>query len=161
MCSCHLPLVSHIWLLISISSDEWESHPDLTEIIALQGRKDEEEECVEDDDGESSSELEEDNDRDADDDEDAYGDDEDDTVKADKKGLTLNMFSVLGENECEWGTRSLSFSFHVHTFRFHYLSLISLWPSHFNLQCVNQGLYEGLNINFSFETHRTLIQPVV
>ncbi|ROL48168.1 Guanine nucleotide-binding protein-like 1 [Anabarilius grahami] len=85
----------------SQSKDEWESHPDLTEIIALQGRKDEEEECVEDDDGESSSELEEDNDRDADDDEDAYGDDEDDTVKADKKGLTLNMFSVLGENECE------------------------------------------------------------
>ncbi|KAI7806343.1 guanine nucleotide-binding protein-like 1 [Triplophysa rosa] len=87
----------------SQSKDEWESHPDLAEIIALQGRKDEEEECREreDEDGESSSELEEENDRDADDDEDADGDDEDDTVKADRRGLTLNMFSVLGENECE------------------------------------------------------------
>lgn len=132
--------MSQIWHLISISSDVWETHPDLSEIIALQGRKDEEEECGnrEDDDGESSSELEEDNYRDADDDEDAYGDDEDDTVKTDKKGLTLNMFSVLGENECEWGTRSLPFPFHVHTFRFLDLSLISIWPSHFNLQCVNQ-----------------------
>uniref|UniRef100_A0A673LNS4 Guanine nucleotide-binding protein-like 1 n=1 Tax=Sinocyclocheilus rhinocerous TaxID=307959 RepID=A0A673LNS4_9TELE len=85
------------------SKDEWESHPDLAEIIALQGRKEEEDECGdrEDDEDESSSELEEDNDRDADDDEDADGDDEDDTVKADRKGLTLNMFSVLGENECE------------------------------------------------------------
>uniref|UniRef100_A0A672M791 Guanine nucleotide-binding protein-like 1 n=1 Tax=Sinocyclocheilus grahami TaxID=75366 RepID=A0A672M791_SINGR len=85
------------------SKDEWESHPDLAEIIALQGRKEEEDECGdrEDDEGESSSELEEDNDRDADGDEDADGDDEDDTVKADRKGLTLNMFSVLGENECE------------------------------------------------------------
>lgn len=85
----------------SQSKDEWESHPDLSEIIALQGRKEEEDECGdrEEDDGESSSELEEDNYRD--DDEDAYGDDEDDTVKANKKGLTLNMFSVLGENECE------------------------------------------------------------
>uniref|UniRef100_A0A8C1QFF8 Guanine nucleotide-binding protein-like 1 n=1 Tax=Cyprinus carpio TaxID=7962 RepID=A0A8C1QFF8_CYPCA len=84
------------------SKDEWESHPDLAEIIALQGRKEEEDERDdrEDDEGESSSELEEDNDRDADDDEDADGDDEDDTVKADRKGLTLNMFSVLGENEC-------------------------------------------------------------
>uniref|UniRef100_A0A8C1ZCH4 Guanine nucleotide-binding protein-like 1 n=1 Tax=Cyprinus carpio TaxID=7962 RepID=A0A8C1ZCH4_CYPCA len=80
------------------SKDEWESHPDLAEISALQGRTDEERER-EDDEGESSSELEED-DRDADDDEDADGDDEDDTVKADRKGLTLNMFSVLGENEC-------------------------------------------------------------
>ncbi|KAL0172298.1 hypothetical protein M9458_032609, partial [Cirrhinus mrigala] len=87
---------------------EWESHPGLAEIIALQGRKEEEEECGdrEDDEGESSSELEDENDRDADVDEDADGDDEDDTVKvdtvkADKKGLTLNMFSVLGENECE------------------------------------------------------------
>lgn len=86
----------------SQSKDEWESHPDLSEIIALQGRKDEEDRGDrEDDDGESSSELEEDNDRDADDDEDAYGDDEDDTVKANKKGLTLNMFSVLRQNECE------------------------------------------------------------
>ncbi|KAK7157593.1 hypothetical protein R3I93_008936 [Phoxinus phoxinus] len=86
----------------SLSKDEWESHPDLSEIIALQGRKEEEDRGDrEDDDGESSSELEEDNDRDADDDEDAYGDDEDETVKADKKGLTLNMFSVLRQNECE------------------------------------------------------------
>ncbi|XP_051576517.1 guanine nucleotide-binding protein-like 1 isoform X1 [Myxocyprinus asiaticus] len=86
----------------SQSKDEWESHPDLAEIIALQGRK-EEEECGEreDEEGESSSELEEEHDRDADDDEEADGDDEDDTVKADRKGLTLNMFSVLGENECE------------------------------------------------------------
>lgn len=87
----------------SQSKDAWESHPDLAEIIALQGRKEEEDECGdrEEEDGESSSELEEDNDRDADDDEDADGDDEDETVKADRKGLTLNMFSVLGENECE------------------------------------------------------------
>nr|XP_055067193.1 guanine nucleotide-binding protein-like 1 [Misgurnus anguillicaudatus] len=85
------------------SKDEWESHPDLAEIIALQGRRDDEEKFGEreDEDGESSSDLEEENDGDADDDEDGDGDDEDDTVKADKKGLTLNMFSVLGENECE------------------------------------------------------------
>lgn len=87
----------------SQSKDTWESHPDLAEIIALQGRKEDGDECGdrEEEDGESSSELEEDNDRDADDDEDADGDDEDETVKADRKGLTLNMFSVLGENECE------------------------------------------------------------
>ncbi len=97
------------WNTITISSAEWESHPVLAEIIALQGRKEERDECGdrEDDEGESSSELEEDNDRDADDDEDADWDDEDDTVKADRKGLTLNMFSVLGENECEWGIRSM------------------------------------------------------
>ncbi|XP_051574968.1 guanine nucleotide-binding protein-like 1 isoform X1 [Myxocyprinus asiaticus] len=84
------------------SRDEWESHPDLSEIIALQGRTEEEEECGEreDEECESSSELEEEHDRDADDDEDADGDDEDDTVKADRKSLTLNMFSVLGENKC-------------------------------------------------------------
>lgn len=92
------------WNTTTISSDEWESHPDLAEISTLQGRTDEERER-EDDEGESSSELEED-DRDADDDEDADGDDEDDTVKADRKGLTLNMFSVLGENECAWGMKS-------------------------------------------------------
>ncbi|XP_051999415.1 guanine nucleotide-binding protein-like 1 [Xyrauchen texanus] len=86
----------------SQNKDEWESHSDLAEIIALQGRK-EEEECgeKEDEEGESSSELEEEHDRDADDDEDADGDDEDDNVKADRKGLTLNMFCVLGENECQ------------------------------------------------------------
>lgn len=150
--------MSQIWHLISISSDEWESHPDLTEIIALQGRKDEEEECVEDDDGESSSELEEDNDRDADDDEDAYGDDEDDTVKADKKGLTLNMFNVLGENECEWGMRSHSMFIHSGFSIYHwflYDHLISIC----NVSI--KGLYEVLNIYFSFDTRRTLIQPIV
>ncbi|XP_052003214.1 guanine nucleotide-binding protein-like 1 [Xyrauchen texanus] len=84
------------------SKDDWESHPDLSEIIALQGTTEEEEECGEreDEEGESSSELEEEHDRDADDDEDADGDDEDDTVKADRKGLTINMFSVLGEKKC-------------------------------------------------------------
>jgi len=105
ICICHVITYEATAIrlnTITISSDEWESHPDLAEIIALQGRKEEEDERDdrEDDEGESSSELEEDNDRDADDDEDADGDDEDDTVKADRKGLTLNMFSVLGENEC-------------------------------------------------------------
>ncbi|KAL0984911.1 hypothetical protein UPYG_G00150360 [Umbra pygmaea] len=87
--------------------DQWESHPDLAEIIALQGRGEEERPGEEDEDGESSSEPEEERDRDADDDED--GDDEDEGVglpaaRREGKGppsLTVNMFEVLRENECE------------------------------------------------------------
>ncbi|TRY60734.1 hypothetical protein DNTS_007807, partial [Danionella cerebrum] len=79
------------------SKDAWESHPLLSEILSLQGRKDEEQECTEqDEDAESSSGLEEEDDDEGDA---ADGDDEDETT--DRKGLTLNMFSVLGENECE------------------------------------------------------------
>ncbi|XP_068426723.1 guanine nucleotide-binding protein-like 1 [Clinocottus analis] len=89
----------------------WENHPDLAEIIALQGRTTTEEEGTEDrdddddDDGESSTEPEEERDRDADDDED--GDDEDEGFaylrpKEDKpSGFTVNMYDVLRENECE------------------------------------------------------------
>lgn len=77
----------------------------MTEIIALQGRTPEDEENGERDeqDEESSSEPEEEDDRDADDDEDADGDDEDESVMSDKKGkaYSLNMFGLLGENECE------------------------------------------------------------
>ncbi|TKS82268.1 Guanine nucleotide-binding protein-like 1 GTP-binding protein HSR1 [Collichthys lucidus] len=57
--------------------EQWENHPDLPEIIALQGRTAEEEgtgDRDDDEDGESSTEPEEERDRDADDDED--GDDE-------------------------------------------------------------------------------------
>ncbi|XP_061573115.1 guanine nucleotide-binding protein-like 1 [Cololabis saira] len=88
--------------------EHWENHPDLPEIMALQGRATEEEETEEredEEDGESSTEPEEERDRDADDDED--GDDEDegfgDPKKGDKKpsGFTVNMFNVLRENECE------------------------------------------------------------
>ncbi|KAG7469360.1 hypothetical protein MATL_G00128250 [Megalops atlanticus] len=86
--------------------DKWESHPDVTEIIALQGRRDEEGAGDRDEEeGESSSEPEEERDRDADDDED--GDDEDDGFAAParreqpKANLTVNMFSVLGEGECD------------------------------------------------------------
>ncbi|XP_030639955.1 guanine nucleotide-binding protein-like 1 [Chanos chanos] len=90
-------------------TDQWESHPDLAEIIALQGRKDEEEsgERDEEEEGESSSEgEEEERDRDADDDDDDDDDDEEDGAKTEKKdtqasSITVNMFSVLGENECE------------------------------------------------------------
>lgn len=88
--------------------EHWENHPDLPEIMALQGRTNEEEgieEPVDDDDGESSTEPEEERDRDADDDED--GDDEDEgfrqpTKKDDQpSGFTVNMYNVLRENECE------------------------------------------------------------
>ncbi|XP_053480563.1 guanine nucleotide-binding protein-like 1 [Ictalurus furcatus] len=87
------------------NKDKWESHPDLAEILALQGRTAEDEENGERDeeDEESSSEPEEEDDRDADDDEDADGDDEDESVRSDEKGKAyrLNMFGLLGENECE------------------------------------------------------------
>ncbi|XP_067094294.1 guanine nucleotide-binding protein-like 1 [Osmerus mordax] len=87
--------------------DQWESHPDLAEIIALQGRAKEggAEEKEEEEEGESSSEPEEERDRDADDDED--GDDEDEGLGQPKRkpappsNLTVNMFNVLRENECE------------------------------------------------------------
>ncbi|KAG9344967.1 hypothetical protein JZ751_009507 [Albula glossodonta] len=89
----------------SSQKEKWESHPDLPEIVALQGRRDEEGAGDRDEEeGESSSEPEEERDRDADDDED--GDDEDegfarpaqkDKPKADHM---VNMFSVLGEDEC-------------------------------------------------------------
>ncbi|KAL2084021.1 hypothetical protein ACEWY4_019539 [Coilia grayii] len=101
----------------SSKKDQWESHPDVSEIMALQGRLEEggagerggeeEEEEEEDDEGESSSEPEEERDRDADDDEDRDGDDEDEGfVSSRRRGrpspsLTVNMFSVLGDNECE------------------------------------------------------------
>uniref|UniRef100_A0A8C2Z158 Guanine nucleotide-binding protein-like 1 n=1 Tax=Cyclopterus lumpus TaxID=8103 RepID=A0A8C2Z158_CYCLU len=87
--------------------EHWENHPDLPEIVALQGRATEEEETGDndDDDGESSTEPEDERDRDADDDED--GDDEDEGFghprpKEDKpSGFTVNMYNVLRENECE------------------------------------------------------------
>ncbi|KAL6109260.1 gnl1 [Pungitius sinensis] len=90
--------------------EHWENHPDLSEIIALQGRTAAEGDVDrdnddDDDDGESSTEPEEERDRDADDDED--GDDEDEGLvqpkqKEDKpSGFTVNMYNVLRENECE------------------------------------------------------------
>nr|XP_020466580.1 guanine nucleotide-binding protein-like 1 [Monopterus albus] len=89
--------------------EHWENHPDLPEIMALQGRTTEEEEGTEkgddEDDGESSTEPEEERDRDADDDED--GDDEDEGLghprRKEKKSsdFTVNMYNVLRENECE------------------------------------------------------------
>ncbi|XP_012676935.2 guanine nucleotide-binding protein-like 1 [Clupea harengus] len=95
----------------SEQKDQWESHPDVSEIIALQGRQQQEEGAgereEEDDEGESSSEPEEERDRDADDDEDGDGDDEDDNFVSSRQrekpspSLTVNMFSVLGDNECE------------------------------------------------------------
>ncbi|KAM3613725.1 uncharacterized protein V6R79_004265 [Siganus canaliculatus] len=92
----------------SCLKDHWENHPDLPEIMTLQGRTTEEEgtgDRDDDDDGESSTEPEEERDRDADDDED--GDDEDEGFgcprqKDDKSsGFTVNMYNVLRENECE------------------------------------------------------------
>lgn len=90
-------------------AEQWETHTDLPEVMALQGRTAEEEgtgDRDEDDDRESSSEPEEERDRDADDDED--GDDEDEgfgyprTRDNKPSGLTVNMFNVLQDNECEW-----------------------------------------------------------
>ncbi|CAG6015023.1 guanine nucleotide-binding protein-like 1 [Menidia menidia] len=86
--------------------EHWENHPDLPEIMALQGRVTEEEgagEREEEEDGESSTEPEEERDRDADDDED--GDDEDEgfgnqSRKEKPPGFTVNMYNVLRENEC-------------------------------------------------------------
>ncbi|XP_029308061.1 guanine nucleotide-binding protein-like 1 isoform X1 [Cottoperca gobio] len=90
----------------SCLKEHWENHPDLPEIMALQGRMTKEEgERDDDDDGESSTEPEDERDRDADDDED--GDDEDEGFghpkpKEDKPaGFTVNMYNVLRENECE------------------------------------------------------------
>uniref|UniRef100_A0A3B5MPG8 Guanine nucleotide-binding protein-like 1 n=1 Tax=Xiphophorus couchianus TaxID=32473 RepID=A0A3B5MPG8_9TELE len=93
----------------SCLKEHWENHPDLPEIMALQGRGAEEEGSAEredEEDGESSSEPEEERDRDADDDED--GDDEDEGFGhrgwSDDKpssGFTVNMYNVLRENDCE------------------------------------------------------------
>ncbi|XP_053737756.1 guanine nucleotide-binding protein-like 1 [Synchiropus splendidus] len=87
--------------------ENWESHPDLPEIMGLQGRMTEEDESksrdVDDDDGESSTEPEEEQDRDADDDE----EDEEETVgnrkqkKDQPPGLSCNKFDVLQELECD------------------------------------------------------------
>ncbi|XP_071765072.1 guanine nucleotide-binding protein-like 1 [Centroberyx gerrardi] len=87
----------------------WENHPDLPEIMALQGRTEDDGagERDEEEDGESSTEPEEERDRDADDDEDRDGDDEDEGFGHPKRkdempsGLTVNMYNVLRENECE------------------------------------------------------------
>lgn len=92
----------------SCLKEHWENHPDLPDIVALQGRTTAAEgtgERDDDDDGESSTEPEEERDRDADDDED--GDDEDegfgDARRKEEKpsGFTVNMYNVLRENECE------------------------------------------------------------
>lgn len=89
-------------------AEHWENHTDLPEVIALQGRAAEDEgtgDRDDEDDRESSSEPEEERDRDADDDED--GDDEDEgfgfprTRDNKPSGLTVNMFNVLQDNECE------------------------------------------------------------
>ncbi|XP_015226287.1 PREDICTED: guanine nucleotide-binding protein-like 1 [Cyprinodon variegatus] len=92
----------------SCLKEHWENHPDLPDIMALQGRAAEEEGSAEredEEDGESSSEPEEERDRDADDDED--GDDEDEgfghqgqNVKK-PSGFTINMYNVLREKDCE------------------------------------------------------------
>ncbi|XP_061770820.1 guanine nucleotide-binding protein-like 1 [Nerophis ophidion] len=87
--------------------DHWESHTDIPDILALQGRTSEEDTTGkrdDEDDGESSTEPEEERDRDADDDDDG---DEDEGFKQAKRkedttpGVTVNMFNVLQENECE------------------------------------------------------------
>uniref|UniRef100_A0A3Q2PBQ8 Guanine nucleotide-binding protein-like 1 n=1 Tax=Fundulus heteroclitus TaxID=8078 RepID=A0A3Q2PBQ8_FUNHE len=92
----------------SCLKDHWENHPDLPEVMALQGRTAEKEggaEREDEEDGESSSEPEEEQDRDADDDED--GDDEDEGFghqrRNDEKpsGFTVNMYNVLRENDCD------------------------------------------------------------
>ncbi|KAM3872866.1 guanine nucleotide-binding protein-like 1 [Diretmus argenteus] len=90
----------------SCLKEHWENHPDLSEIMALQGRTEDGcRERDEEEDGESSTEPEEERDRDADDDED--GDDEDEGFGHPKRkdevpaGLTVNMYNVLRENECE------------------------------------------------------------
>uniref|UniRef100_A0A8D3ADK3 Guanine nucleotide-binding protein-like 1 n=1 Tax=Scophthalmus maximus TaxID=52904 RepID=A0A8D3ADK3_SCOMX len=88
--------------------EHWENHPDLPEIMTLQGRMAAAESTGDrddDEDGESSTEPEEERDWDADDDGD--GDDEDEGFglprrKDDKpSGFTVNMYNVLRENECE------------------------------------------------------------
>ncbi|XP_072316812.1 guanine nucleotide-binding protein-like 1 isoform X3 [Eucyclogobius newberryi] len=87
--------------------EHWQNHPDLPEIMSLQGRTSVEE--VSDEEGESSSEgEEEERDRDADVDEDADDDDDDGGFRLPQKketeappGVTANMFHALRENECE------------------------------------------------------------
>ncbi|KAF3839269.1 hypothetical protein F7725_017986, partial [Dissostichus mawsoni] len=89
------------------SCEHWENHPDLPEIIALQGRTTTKEEGMgerdDEEDGESSTEPEDERDRDADDED---GDDEDEGFAHPKpkeekpSGFTVNMFNVLRENEC-------------------------------------------------------------
>ncbi|XP_076010806.1 guanine nucleotide-binding protein-like 1 [Genypterus blacodes] len=87
--------------------EHWENHLDLPEIMALQGRLEEEQtERDDEEDGESSTEPEDERDRDADDDED--GDDDDDEGlrhpkrKDDRSsGFTVNMYNVLRENNCD------------------------------------------------------------
>uniref|UniRef100_A0A3P8WW86 Guanine nucleotide-binding protein-like 1 n=1 Tax=Cynoglossus semilaevis TaxID=244447 RepID=A0A3P8WW86_CYNSE len=76
----------------------WETHTDLQDVVALQGRTTDEEEGAgdradeEEEDDESSSEPEEERDRDADDDDDDDGDDDKDDGR-----LKLNAQTVTGE----------------------------------------------------------------
>ncbi|XP_018587503.2 guanine nucleotide-binding protein-like 1 isoform X2 [Scleropages formosus] len=91
--------------------DKWEIHPEVTEIIALQGKREEDGAGERDEEeGESSSEPEEEEDRDADGDDEEGEEDDDDggggfLKPGQREGLRpkmmVNMFSVLGENECE------------------------------------------------------------
>uniref|UniRef100_A0A667Z068 Guanine nucleotide-binding protein-like 1 n=1 Tax=Myripristis murdjan TaxID=586833 RepID=A0A667Z068_9TELE len=73
----------------------WENHPDIPEIMALQGRTEDDGagDRDEDEDGESSTEPEEERDRDG------FGR----PKRRDEmsSGLTVNMYNVLRENECE------------------------------------------------------------
>lgn len=98
--------IKYIYNLPSCS-EHWESHTDILEILALQGRTSEEDAAGkrdDEEDGESSTEPEEERDRDADDDDD--GDEDEGFGQPRRKeqtatGLTANMFHVLRENECE------------------------------------------------------------
>ncbi|XP_061675716.1 guanine nucleotide-binding protein-like 1 isoform X2 [Syngnathoides biaculeatus] len=87
--------------------EHWESHTDIPEILALQGRTSEDDTTGkrdDEEDGESSTEPEEERDRDADDDDDG---EEDEGFRQPRQkeqttsGLAINMFNVLRENECE------------------------------------------------------------
>lgn len=108
MKQCVLPLtlneLHEVMNKPSLAVDQWERHPEVLEIVTLQGRRPDDESAERDEEeDDSSSEPDEEEDRDADDDEDAYGDDEDESVRSERKGktVTLNMFGLLGENECE------------------------------------------------------------
>ncbi|KAG7216963.1 hypothetical protein INR49_001617, partial [Caranx melampygus] len=96
------------WTAWDVCEGQWENHPDLPEIMVLQGRTTEEEgtgDREDEDDGESSTEPEEERDRDADDDEDGDDEDEGEEMEEKKRRPLIQRLAQTGEGRRGEGER--------------------------------------------------------